>query len=75
MKVELKDDGIGRDKAQEILDQQNRDHKSLATAITRERIQALNKKLKRKIWLDIEDLRDDKGEPNGTKVLFELPVM
>jgi len=39
---ELEDDGIGREKAQEILQKQNKDYKSLATTITQERIIVLN---------------------------------
>jgi len=71
--VDLEDDGIGREKAQEILFKENKDHKSLATYITRERIQVLNKKLKKKITLNILDLHDDKGESAGTRVTFEIP--
>ena len=47
---EVEDNGIGREKAKEILFRQNREHKSLATAITLERIRVLNKKLKKKLW-------------------------
>ncbi len=71
---EIEDDGIGRKKSQEILQKQNKDHKSLATSITTERIQVLNKKLKSKITFSIEDLKNDKGETAGTKVGFEIPV-
>ncbi|MEZ5197000.1 MAG: histidine kinase [Bacteroidales bacterium] len=71
---EVEDDGIGRDRAQEILQKQNKDHKSLATSITQERIKVLNKKLKHKIKLEIFDLKNEKGEATGTKVIFEVPV-
>jgi len=70
---EVEDDGVGREKAKEILYKQNKDHKSLATAITRERIRVLNKKLKKKIELYIEDLTGEKKEPLGTLVAFEIP--
>jgi len=72
--IELQDDGIGREKAQELLLETNKDHKSLATALTRERIQALNKKQKEKIVLNILDLKDEEGRPVGTKVILEIPV-
>ena len=71
---EVEDDGIGREKAQEILRKQDKDHKSMATAITQERIRVLNKKLKSKISLSIEDLKKETGEASGTMVRFELPV-
>ena len=65
---EVEDNGIGREKAKEILFRQNREHKSLATAITMERIRVLNKKLKQKIKLHIQDLKDTADKPSGTKV-------
>ena len=70
---EVEDDGVGREKAQEILMKQDKDHKSLATEITKDRIRVLNKKLKTKISLSIEDLKNEKGEAIGTKVRFEIP--
>ena len=45
---EVEDDGVGREKAQEILNVQDAKHKSLATVITRERIAALNEKRRRR---------------------------
>nr|NQU93208.1 histidine kinase [Bacteroidota bacterium] len=51
LRLEVEDDGVGREKAREILYKQNKDHKSLATAITHERIRVLNRKLKNKIQL------------------------
>ena len=63
------------DKAKEILYNINKDHKSLATAITYERIKALNKKLRKKIKLNILDLADHANNPSGTKVIFEIPVI
>jgi tetratricopeptide (TPR) repeat protein len=70
---EVEDDGVGREKAKEILFRQNKDHKSLATAITMERIRVLNKKLKQKIKLRIQDLKDPADKPSGTKVQLEIP--
>ncbi|MBW6459103.1 MAG: histidine kinase [Bacteroidales bacterium] len=71
---EVEDDGVGREKAQEILHKHDKDHKSMATAITRERIAILNRKLKRKITLEIIDLKDEQGEAKGTRVVFGVPV-
>jgi len=75
IRFEVEDDGIGRDKAQEILFKQNKDHKSMATIITHERIQVLNKKQKEKITLHIQDLKDNNNKPTGTKVIFEIPIV
>jgi hypothetical protein len=72
---EIEDDGVGRTKAMEIVLKQDKDHKSLATAITRERIAVLNKKSKKKITLNILDLKDERGKATGTRVTFEIPVL
>ncbi len=68
IRFEVEDDGVGREKAQEILRKQDKDHKSMATAITQERIRVLNKKLKIKISLSIEDLKKETGAASGTMV-------
>jgi len=73
IRFEVEDDGVGREKAMEILLKQNKDHRSMATDITRERLKVLNKKLKHKINLNIIDLKDDQGNPAGTKVTFDIP--
>jgi hypothetical protein len=36
---------------------------------------AINKKLKRKIRMEIIDLKDASGEGCGTKVMFGIPVV
>jgi tetratricopeptide (TPR) repeat protein len=72
---EVEDDGIGRKKALEIMQNQDKDHKSLSTTITYERIRVLNKRLKKKISMQVEDLVDDHEEPTGTRVTFEIPVI
>jgi len=71
--LEIEDDGIGREKAQEIQLKQNSDHKSMATSITQERIKVLNRKLKHKIKFEIFDLKDGEGKATGTRVVFEIP--
>lgn len=70
---EVEDDGVGREKAREILFKQNKEHKSLATAITMERIRVLNKKLKKKIIFNLQDLKNSADKPSGTKVQLEIP--
>lgn len=71
---EVEDNGVGREKARDLLFQQEKNHKSLATAITRERIAALNRKTKEKISLEIIDLKDQDGMACGTLVKFTLPL-
>jgi sensor histidine kinase YesM len=73
--IEIEDDGVGRAKAMEILSAEGQDRKPLSISIIRERIKVLNRSLKKKITLEIRDLKDERGEPAGTKVMLELPLL
>jgi LytS/YehU family sensor histidine kinase len=70
---ELEDDGVGRKKAAEIQQQQDKDHHSMSTRITSERLQSLNKKLRKRSTITITDLKNEKVEPEGTMVVFDMP--
>ena len=72
--LEIEDNGIGREKAQELLRQRDKTHKSMATTITRERIAVLNRRLKHKITMSIVDLKDEHGEAKGTRVVFGVAL-
>ena len=74
LRFELEDDGVGREKAREIALKQNRGHRSLSTSITNDRLEKLNKKLKSKISIRITDLKNQQGEPCGTRVTFAIPL-
>jgi len=74
VRIEIEDNGIGRAKARELSLKLEKDHRSLSTAIIRERIRAVNKTSKKKITLDIADLVNENGEPSGTKVILEVPL-
>jgi tetratricopeptide (TPR) repeat protein len=69
---EVEDDGIGRERAMKL---QRKEHRSMATSITQERLEALNRKLKRKVSLDITDLKSGTGEPLGTRVWIGIPLL
>ncbi|GAP42644.1 histidine kinase [Lentimicrobium saccharophilum] len=71
---EIRDDGVGREKAMEIQMKSDAKHRSVATTITRERLAVINRKRKHKISLGIIDLKDDAGEGVGTRVVFEVPM-
>jgi len=72
--LQIEDDGVGREKANELRQKFDKDHKSLATSITQERIKVINRKLRHKITMEIIDLKDEQGEARGTRVVFEMPV-
>jgi tetratricopeptide (TPR) repeat protein len=74
LQIIIEDDGIGRKKAREMMEQQNPDHKSMATEITRDRVNIINKKYKQKIKISIFDLMDDSKNALGTRVLIELSI-
>jgi len=69
----VQDNGIGRDRAREL--EKEKRHNSLATSITRERLQVLSKKYKQAYDLEIEDLKTQAGEAGGTKVLLRIPYI
>jgi hypothetical protein len=69
---EVTDNGVGREKARELEAHLEKDHQSMSTAITLERLAMLNKKRKHKIIFEIVDLKDHDGNPAGTFVRFGL---
>ncbi|MBE0639322.1 MAG: histidine kinase [Bacteroidales bacterium] len=72
---EVEDDGVGREKALEIESKHKTKHRSMSTSITVERLGMLGKKFRKKIKLEIIDLKDDRGIACGTKVTFRIPVL
>ena len=65
--ISIIDNGIGR---QTHVD---KDHKSMATKITEERIAILKKKY-RNTSFEIHDSTNEAGLATGTKVIFKLPL-
>ncbi len=75
IRFEVEDDGVGRQKAHEIEHRFKHGHKSMSTSITRDRLYTINKKLRKKILMEIIDLKDTLGDACGTKVTFGIPVV
>jgi hypothetical protein len=75
IRFEVEDNGVGREKAHEIESRQHSRHRSMATSLTRDRLNTLNKKLKKKIRMEIVDLTDQSGKACGTRVEFGVPVV
>ena len=69
----IEDNGIGREKAMEIKKQKRKKHKSLGTKITNKRIDTINKLFHQDFNVEYIDLKDDKGNACGTKVLLKIP--
>jgi tetratricopeptide (TPR) repeat protein len=70
--VEVKDNGIGINKAKE--NEKEKQHKSMALQITKERLAVLNRSKKQKLTFSISDVSDENKQSTGTKVIFSIPL-
>jgi len=68
----VEDDGVGREKTME--NAKKKTHQSMATSITRERLEILSRREKRKFEMNIVDLKKKNGQAAGTKVIFNTPL-
>jgi len=71
---EVEDDGVGRQKALELEILKEPGHRSMATSLTRERLVNLNRKLSKKIFMEVTDLKNSPGDAAGTRVTFRIPL-
>ena len=70
---EIKDDGVGREKAMEKKKQGHAKHKSTGMSVTKKRLEQLKLQTKLNARIEIEDLKDKNGQPIGTKVNIFIP--
>ena len=64
--VEIEDDGVGREMAMRIRQQNFPKHKSMATVLTEERLNLINER--DNVSFKTEDLTDREGKAAGTRV-------
>ncbi len=70
----VKDNGVGVEKSMERNKGREKSHKSLATVISKERLDLFNKRMKKELFLlDIKQLEDDKEGITGTEVRLLIP--
>ena len=69
----VQDNGKGRAASAEMNAQKENYHKSTALRVTQERLAGLNKDADF-VPFEIIDLKDEKGNPSGTKVVFRLSI-
>ena len=69
----IEDNGIGREKALEIKRLKKQKHKSHGTNITHKRIESINKLFDKNFEVEFTDLKDDKGNATGTRVVLQFP--
>ncbi|HEX2629078.1 MAG TPA: histidine kinase, partial [Chitinophagaceae bacterium] len=71
----IEDNGIGREAAKMLKQRSGYNRKSHGMEITLKRIELFNKEHKQQLPVDILDLKDDKGEAAGTRVIIMLPYV
>ena len=68
----ITDNGIGRNKAEQIKSKSAEKQKSMGLKITTERLAFLNKGQDKKTFFNIEDLMDTEGKSAGTRVVLKM---
>jgi tetratricopeptide (TPR) repeat protein len=71
----IEDNGIGREAAGERSKQKNGNHNSMGTRIVSSRLDLVNELYGTSLKTVYTDLKDDKGEPEGTRVQINIPIM
>lgn len=71
----IADNGIGRKEAEKIKQKTRRNHRSLGTNITEKRLSTIDSLYGKKIHVKFIDLKDIRGNANGTKVEILIPSM
>ncbi len=69
------DNGIGRKKAAEINAGKTTKHASFSTGSIEQRLELLNNNLKQNNMITYEDLLDNHGQCEGTRVVIKIPLM
>jgi len=72
--ITVDDNGIGREKSNELNSIKNRNHKSFATDAMEHRIDILNKTRTKPMKINYIDKKNNKDSATGTAVLIEIPL-
>lgn len=75
LEATIEDNGIGRKAAMEIKNSRNGNHNSLGTKITESRLNLVNSLYGKNMRIDYTDLKEKNGNPSGTKVVINIPIM
>ncbi len=70
----IEDNGIGFDKSKEIKETLVSVHKSMALDITKKRLEMMEASTAQKANVEIKEIKSEKGEILGTKVILNLPL-
>lgn len=74
IEVIIDDNGIGRQKSMELSKFKLGKHNSFATKANETRLAILNKDSLNKLGIQIIDKISESGEPQGTKVILQIPI-
>lgn len=74
LKVEIEDNGVGRQKAKEAECKDTLKRKSYGMQISRDRIALINKLYKYSTSVNVQDLTDENGNASGTKITITIPI-
>jgi tetratricopeptide (TPR) repeat protein len=68
----ITDNGVGREKAEEMKSKTAEKEKSMGLKITTERLALLNKEKGSHTFYEIEDMKDENGSAPGTRVILKI---
>ncbi len=74
LKVIIDDNGIGRDKSEEMKKVKKEKYTSFSTRANEQRLEILNRNSKLKVVLKIEDKMDENNRSLGTRVCLFIPI-
>jgi ligand-binding sensor domain-containing protein/anti-sigma regulatory factor (Ser/Thr protein kinase) len=70
----VEDNGIGRDRAEELKANRTRRKKSVGMQITNDRISMINKLYGSNNSVEVIDLKDETGQATGTRIILNIPL-
>jgi tetratricopeptide (TPR) repeat protein len=73
--IAITDDGVGRDKAEQIKEGKVLKRKSIGIDITKERLANFSKDYQNSFHVEIIDIYNDSNLPAGTKILLHIPTI
>ncbi len=73
--ISIEDNGIGRKRANELKQQKVHRNKSVGINLIKERLKNFSRDNSKAYSLKILDQYDDKGDPAGTKIVLEVPLI
>lgn len=76
IQVIVEDNGVGRERAEEIIIRKKLQKSAQGILITKERLQVFNRQQKTNLFeILIVDLYNNNGQPDGTKVILNIPFI